>query len=201
MTLAELIDVTERFLSNSGVRTDESKWDEPYIVNLINRYRGMAITQSFAANKNINPLWIQRYDLVYEEDAQEDACLVKFNMPSVMMLGNTQTGLIYFGNVNGICPFRFVKTRMELAMYNSHRYNNKTKTIRAIYVEGALEVRNDQMLQNAFIEGVFNIPSDLPTFNVNKDQYPISEDLIPLMHQLMYKNEGQFLSLKKPEIN
>ncbi len=196
MTLIELIDVTERFLSNNGVMTDESKWDALYIENLINRYRGMAIVQYYAQTKNINPLWTQRYDLVYEKDLQEDSCLVKFKVSAPLMISDTQTGMIYFGNNSGVCPFRTVKTRSELSMYNGHRYTNRGKIIRGLYTEGLLEVRNDVMLENAFVDWVFNIPTSLPTFNKKYDQYPISEDIIPIMHKLMYENEGRFLNLK-----
>ncbi len=201
MTLVELVDVTERFLSNTGVATDESKWDALYLENLIHRYSRMAITQYYAQAKNINPIWAQRFDLVYDKDFQEGDCLVKFKVPSILILGNTQTGLIYFGNRTGICTFRFVKTRAELAMYGGHRFTNRSKIIRALYTEGVLEERNDTMLQNAFVDMVGLNPTDFPTFNRKSSQYPISEDLIPLMHQLMWKNEGQLLSLRPVDGN
>lgn len=196
MTLKNLVDVTQRFLSNSGIMTDESKWDPLYIENLIHRYRGMAIVQAYSQTKSISPSWIQRYDLVYSEPLQESNILVEFKMPPVMILSNTQTGLIYFGGTKGVCPFRFVRTRSELSMYAAHRATSKSKYIRALYIDDHLEVRNDTMLENAFVEGVFQNPTDLPTFNRQIDNYPLDEALIPLMHDLMYKTEGRFLSIK-----
>jgi len=201
MTLKDLIDVTERFLSNSGIKTDESKWDALYVENLIHRYRGMAIVQVYAQTKNINPLWIQNCPLEYQEDLQESNCMVRFPMPAPMILSNTQTGLIYFGNKNGVCAFRSVKTRAELAMYNGHRFTNRGKYIRGLYIDGGLEVRNDVMLEFPYVDAIFNVPTEVPTFNRQYDNYPIDEASIPLMHQLMYKNEGQFLSLKPVDGN
>ncbi len=180
MTPLELIDRTERFLSNSGIMTDESKWDSLYILSLIDTYSRLAIKNDYAQTKKNN---------------QPTNCAVFFSAPPFLILSNEDSG-IYIGSEFGACQYRVVKSRGDLANALAHKSTNKSHQMRVLITGTEIEIYGNQMLKEGMIEGVALFPSKLPTFNIKYDQYPINEDLIPAMNQLMYKNEGQYLSLK-----
>lgn len=199
MTLPEYIDSTERFLSNSGIMTDESKWDSLYITSLIDKYSRMAIKQDYSQNKRLNPLWLNKYDLEFKKDAQIDNCMVTFIIPPLMILSPLNSGF-YIGSATGACQYRIVKSRGDLANALAHKSTNKLHQMRVLITGNETEIYGNQMIEGGMVEGIFLTPSKLPTFNTQKDQYPFNDDLIPLMNQLMYKNEGQYLSLKPVDV-
>lgn len=198
MTTFELIDENERFLSNSGIMTDESKWDSLFILALTDKYSRMAIKQDYAQNRRLNPLWLNKYDLEFSKDAQTSDCVVTFSIPPLMILSDTNSGF-YIGSKVGACPYRIVKSRGDLANALAHKSTNKPHQLRVLITGTDTEIYGNPV-EGGMVEGIFLNPTRLPTFNLKTDQYPLNDDLIPLMQQLMYKYEGQFLSLKPVDV-
>lgn len=190
MTQRELKEVIQR-LPSGGIMTDSNRYDDAYIIALMNTYRGLVLKTVYQKDKRINPVCYQKYYPRYESDLQDTACHVKFRMPEVICMDEHSDGLRFMGSIDGDVSFRRVHSRAKLAIYNSHKImnvNNK-RAISVLYDgnDQILEVYGNKDLKEMMVEGIFVNPNDIPTYNALLDQYPFSEDYVPLLQNMILR--------------
>lgn len=175
---------------SGGVMIDDTKYDLPYIEYLIHQYRARAIFQSWLTTKRINPLWTQQFIATYDENAQDVPGAVVFNCPAPISLDSMMDGFLYIGKVDGNCAYTKVVSRAEMANQNLHRYSKCVPgNEKALWSDGRIEVYGNTMLKELRVDGILENPELVPTYNKNFDQYPISNDILVIMKDLLMKEQ------------
>jgi hypothetical protein len=175
-------------LFDGGLVTDESILENPFLADRIDTHRLMAMRVVFGQTKHVHPMWIQTYKPVFSEVLQEDEnCFVKFNCPVVVTFSDLVTGLQYIGPYSGMCSLRTLRHRGDLVSHLRNPAVKKRKVI--LFTPPFCELHGQgDITEELRIEAVFEKPSQVPTFNRYKSDYPITEDLLPLMFDLWKKD-------------
>ena len=166
-------------LIQGGISTSETKFDIPYLYQVIHETRAAILKATFTKERRIQSTWTQIYIPDFNADLQDDKCVVKFEVPAPIALDNKTDGFLYVGTLQKNCAFRKVVSRAELANINKHRTGKKA--IKYLYSEGIMEVYADPMIKEMMIDGVFANPALLPTYNINFSLYPIDGASLALL--------------------
>lgn len=190
MILQEII---ERLVSNAqgGLFSDETRFNEATLTTLINTARAQTIQAIYFKNKRINPACYQTHFPSYDADLQvDDPCLVKFKCPSVINLDSNSDGFRFVGQVDGVRGFRRVVSRAQLATYNQHPFMKVQggRYIAALWSapDGVWEIYNSS-LKYLRVEGIFANPLEIPTYNKDIDDYPVSVEMLPMIEDFIFK--------------
>jgi hypothetical protein len=166
----------------SGFLTDESRLDRPYLYSLIHTAAAQAKQISFQRTKRIESSWMFPYFPEFNEAAQIGDCYYKFKLPQIVPLDGRQTGLGYIGSIDCNTLYRTVENRAKFAAMQMHRImKNRRNTV--LIENGSIEIYGSA--KEARIDGCWFDVTTLPNFNINKDDYPISANLIPEIERLI----------------
>lgn len=199
MTLKELTSQVIRMVSG-GILTDESKYDFLDIEADIHYARANVIKDFYSKNKRVSGEWIQTFNAVFDVTSQESNNFVRFVVPRAIPLDVFRDGFLYVGDTNGNVAYRRVNSRAELANFNLHRITKiNNNTPKFIYSEGVIELYGNTMIKELRIDGIFANPSEIPTYNQDIDNYPLSEDLISPLKDFLLKTSLSIEAQKKPD--
>ena len=197
MTQPEIIERLSR-LPEGGIITNTNRFDVGYMGSLLDTYRIKAIIASYngdkstGRNKRINPQCLQKYYPLYEADLQSNELgYVLFRCPEVASISSNMDGHQYIGSRDSSCDFRRIVSRGQLATLNKHKITNvyNGTGMSVLFDAGMLEVYGNKMVREIMTESIFTQPLLLPTYNVAKDNYPISEDLIPAIESMILRDQ------------
>ena len=178
-------------LMEGGIKTTNSRLDDGYVYAIINDARAHVLRQDFIKSKRWSSQAVQTFYPEYESYYQNSVCYTRFRLPTAFIQGNSaQDGLVYFGSdtieILRSQNFDRIKNRAE---FNDFLNNSRTNdfSIPAILIEGlvATVMTKENMAENLMVVGVLDNPLALSTYNIDKDQYPISEDLIPMLYDVI----------------
>ena len=190
MKLPILVDLAQRDESG-GIRTEENRWDDEYIINVINIARGELAHIVYngdryrAANKRLNPTWYQKVWLYKDENLQDDPCMVKFKCPPMITLDRDSDGARFIGTQAGSCEFKRIKNRNEIAQIRKHKVMNSIfeRGINVLY-DGDLqiwEVYTKTLLERMLVEALIQDPRSVSSYNIDEDEYPVPDDYVPML--------------------
>lgn len=170
--------------AQGGIFAEQSKFQIPFIYDLIHQYRQVVMRIAYSKTGRINPLWLNQYIPEYSEDIQESKLFVKFECPAPVILDDQTDGFLYIGTLDKNINFKKAQSRAELAMYNQHR---ATKSgIKTIWSDGYIEVWGNPLEKEIRIDGVFANPTLLPEYNIDFSEYPLGGDDIMAMKKLIF---------------
>jgi len=190
-TLKQYTEALERAVTG-GVKSDESKFDFGYLSDLAHKGRAVVARNDFTQYRRWNPSLIQYYYPVYSTYFQSGTCMSRFKIPTGFISADgMRTGCTYVGSSNdmeGANPlkaqnFRIIKYRAELNDFLNHPLMTPASgNYIGVLIEGlVVEVYGSSVIKNLAIGGVWDDPTKMPDYNIDKDQYPISEDLLELV--------------------
>lgn len=179
--------------AQGAVFTEQSKFQIPYIYDLIHQYRNVILRTTYEKTGRVHPLWLQQYFPEFSKDLQESELYVKFECPPPVVLDDQTDGFLYIGTLDKSCNFRKNQNRAELAMYQNHRVTKvRTKgKIKTIWSDGYLEVWGNPLQKEIRIDGVFMNPTLLPDYNMEVSEYPISGDDLTQLKQLIFNSQTE----------
>lgn len=190
MTYKQIVD---RLTANvqAAIKTDETRFGREFVVSHINSARASAIQQFWQRNRKINPQWLQDYDLEYSQDLQEDVssnCVTKYYVPSWISLDGRTDGMVFVGNAANK-NFRIFNTRAELAAYlNIPKQSPYTGRFVGVLREGGMiELHYSNKIKSGRILMLYNNPLDCPSYNIDSDPYPVTEDLVIQIEDVLIK--------------
>lgn len=194
MTLPEHREKVVRLISG-GILTDENVYDDLYIDSIINDGRAYVLRQDYIKNKRWSPSATQVFYPEYEEYYQNTVRTTRFNIPTSFIQANSSSsGLVYFGSstdeVFKVNNFWTIKSDNELSDFlNSERMSPATGKYIGVMFQGLTVkvVSKESMVKYPKMVAVFDTPSALPDYNVQKDQYPLSGDLSDVMYDIIEK--------------
>lgn len=203
MRIKEIIERIQR-LPDGGIITDENRWDEDFLESIINTFRLVVIRDSYNKNnKRINPSCYQKYYCVYDADIQEDG-MIKFFHPPVTSMDGFSDGFRYIGSSEGSEDFRRITSRAKLSLYNNHKVMSvKSGRNTTVLYDGNseyLEVYGNQLIRECLTESILLNPMDSQYYNKKTDQYPIGDDMIPMLEDYIFRAQTSIESSRNPDV-
>lgn len=199
MTLAEFRSQVIR-MPGGGILTDDTRFDFLDIDAEIHFARAVVIPSFYAKTKRISGEWLQTFTATYNANIQESDEYVIFDVPRGIPLDVMRDGYLYIGDTVGDTAYRRVNNLAELATYNQHRItrinNNRPKVL---YSENKMRVYGNTMIKELMIDGIFANPTEILTYNVDFDNYPISEDLIQPIRDYLWQKSLAIEQSKLPD--
>jgi len=192
-----LIEIRDDIIAtpSGGVMIDNTKYSLDYIEYLIHQYRARAIFISWSTTKRINPLWTQQFIATYDESLQDSKKYVLFKCPPPISMDSMMDGFLYIGEQDGNCAYRKVVSRADLANRNAHRYSScEPGKMSVLWSDGMFEVYGNTMLKQLRVDGVFEDPTQIPTYNKEIDQYPVSNDILIILKDMLMKEQVQIMT-------
>ncbi len=188
-------------LVSGGILTDEGRYDFSDIEDKIHYGRAFVISQDFKETKRIASSWLQPYTAIYDKDMQDTTKFIRFKVPNVIQLDNYRDGFIYVGANNSTINWRRINNRAELANFNANRITKQRNgVVKYLYEDGFIEVYGDNEIRKIRIDGIFQIPTEIPSFNQDIDPYPLGEKLIGALKDYLLKTTLLPEQQKLPDI-
>ena len=194
MLLDNIIDIVQRD-ENGGIRTEENRWDELYVISIINIVRADLAkviyngNRQLAANDRLNPKWYQKVWLEFDEQLQDDPCCIKFKSIAPLSVSKQNDGFRFVGTQEGSQEFSRLRNRSYLAQVRSQKFMLQVlKSETAALYDGFLntwEIYTNLLLEKLMVEGLFADPLAVPSYSREEDDYPIPDDNLPMLFDLV----------------
>lgn len=196
MKLKGIVEEVQRAFGGNVAGAD-SKFTGDYMFQKIDEYSAAAISLSYTgsqrlgANKNIGAKTWLEFPLTLNPSLQETgSCYVVFECPEMIMINSTRSGFSFMGDKKTMTPFSEVLDPTKFAGLS------RIKNLEGIYFNqtgNLVRVIGDRDVNQAWVIGRPIRPTELAVtyYNPLVDEYPLPDDLIPLMIQLMKQGEFQ----------
>lgn len=198
MKIHQIADLLIRSVSSAQNGID-NRYDPEYVESLIPGLAGKAYIISYngdkytAASRRISGDWILPTTLTYDSTIQvANADFVRFALASPpVRINQITSGLVYVGQKDLSIQFKEMYNRGDVANAIKRGFLNDGKDIVFILKSGEfIDVFSNPMIKEVDIDIVAQNPTLFSTFNEVTDEYPISEDMIPIMERMFQESNG-----------
>lgn len=206
MKLNDIVDVITRDVSGAK-NSSANRHDPAYLKQTIHSYRARLAERDYKSTGFINPIYLQNFYLQFDKTFQatipQGNKFILYKLPRTITMVK-KDGIEYIGGISCSSPWRYLKSRSEMATLNSNWFtaiSNHQKEIYALYDAGnsRLEIYNGQTVQEGLVMALFADPTEVNTYNVDVDQYPIAEDSISELREMIYMDITDKTKSTKPE--
>jgi hypothetical protein len=183
MTLPEIYERIAA-LPTGGYITVDSRLNKGYVYSLIHSARAFIVGERWKQFGKIPPIYYQPFTPEYNGYSQDSGmCYTKFyNVPDIIALDGRSSGLGFVGGEGTICQFREISSRSAWASFKAHRTASHTDKAYVLFSQsGECEVWSKQPIENMTFNAIFSDPTQVNTFNVDFDSYPMDVSDIPKM--------------------
>jgi len=187
MILRNIVDTLIRSVSG-GENSIDNKYSPTYVEALVPQLRNEAIILDYygsrnrAASRRLDYACYQTID-VNVNTPVEGRDYVTFTVPKTIGVGRLIDGSVYVGKQNDSVTFSRLLNRSDVAMMKARGLLNGDN-IAYIRNPTEIEVYGNNALGELQERGIYVNPLDVPNFNVETDDYPISENILLLMTDL-----------------
>ncbi len=201
MRLDQIVELVSR-IPEGGVINSNDRWDMGYMHKLVGEYRARMCQLVYNTNKRLHPAWYQKHWPEYEPYLQDnDGCSVKFRHPEIVMLDDRSDGFRYIGGTDCASNFARIASRAWVSTFNDNRVTkvNANRRTSVLYDGSAeiLEIYGDPEIEDILTESIVSNPMKIPTFNFGVDQYPVPENLVPEIVNMIF-NDNISTELRMP---
>jgi len=191
MVLAE---ITERIIRSvfGGKAKNETQVDYAYIESKVPKWRQQAISVVFngsreqAANEFIPPQWLQSFTIAVpasENGAGNLNAYITIDCPAPIRLNIKGDGFNFVGDATASIGFIHVQSPSYASDLTKRGDLNKD-TIGYVVVGDKMRLYGNKQLESVDFDAVLSEPLDDPDFNIDTDDYPVSEDVISVMERI-----------------
>lgn len=170
-----------------------SKVQPLYIEQLIRECGPQALliyyngSRNQGANYRIPGDFIQRFELeIVPSQQNSDVDWIEVECPALVNINTRTDGLIYAGNFYDTRNFDKAMNREDVSNMMQRGYGKDGKNIIVCYEETKLLIWGNKQLKKLRVGAVLQNPDECPGFNIVTDKWPISNDVIPIMEQLIW---------------
>jgi hypothetical protein len=196
MTHKELVDLLTGNVQ-AAVKTQDSRFSWEFVSQHAATARSFAIKDFWIRHKRINPNWLQDIDLYYNENIQDDVdsrnCTVRYTIPPYNTLDGKADGFTFVGNYKGK-PFVTFNSIQEYSSKSTIPYMDASKgfIVAVIKNAGYVDVKWKARITSGLkVKALLSDPTDSPRFNIDTDNYPVTQDLLPMMEDFLMKKMSQ----------
>jgi hypothetical protein len=188
-----LAEITERLVRKVfGGKASNEGVDYAYIESMVPKWRQRAIllayngSREYAANMYIAPEWVQIFTVdipAAQRLPSNTNVFLAVTVPPLLRLKTQMDGLIFFGDEEGMVNFRRIKSTAYAADLQ-RRGDLSENAIGYVKVDNSIYIFGNKQLESATANAVLADPMDCPDFNIDEDDYPVSEDVIEIMERV-----------------
>jgi len=175
-----------------GVFSDESRFDRGTMIGILDAGRGYGLSEIYKSNTRVHENFIQRVYPEYKEALQQDDCITIFEIPRTVPINTRMDGLLHVGPRDGHGGgFTKIRTRGQLSSRRRHRVHELAMSLRTHYLNdttrGYLEIYkpDNKKIKHILVEGIFQHPTEIPGFNLEEDEYPITMDALKRVEDMV----------------
>lgn len=194
MTLPQIKEKVERMLTG-GIKSSESRWDAQFLYNEIHNARAVILRNDYIKNKRWSPQAIQPYYPEYDIDFQDSLCYTRFELPTGFIQADARhDGLVYFGSSSNKImttrAFSRIKSRVELSDFLRNKITSPASGLYVgVLIEGDLAtIVSKDIIKYPYVSGVWDNPTLLLDYSLERDHYPMSSDMINIMATYIYES-------------
>lgn len=167
---------------------------------IIMKYNG---SRTMAASKRIDPACVSKPFKISIDNSLQDSSLdyLIFECPRFININDKVSGDIYVGAKNKTQGFSRVSSRGEIDVLKKRGYLNNGKNILYQPIDTELHVFGNKMLKELWVEGMLANPQDATDFDVENDDYPMSEDIFSIVMDLFKMKLNITLNQAQDNIN
>lgn len=198
--LRQVADILIRSVSG-GVNTSDSKYDPEYVEALIPQLREKAMKIEYFGDRNnagtgrLDYSWFQNVTVPVNDSQVEGADYIKFVFPKPVSLGRKVNGLVYIGQKLNSVEFKQFLNRSDVANMKIRGIFDGT-VIGYIWESYNLVVFGNNMLEEVDGWVIAANPQSVSGFNIEVDDYPVSDSLIRIMSDLFKIDQN--VNIQKP---
>jgi hypothetical protein len=203
MKLLGIVEEIQRAFGGGKAPADSKFNDRDYLFQKIDEYSALAIALNynggkipnsdtvFKGNQHIGAKTWMKFPLTLNPSIQDaGACYVNFDCPEMIMINSEKSGFSFVGDQLTMTQFS------EMLDPTAFASLTRVKNIEGIYfnqVGDILRVIGDRDVNQAYVIGRPIKPTQLAVtyYNPLTDEYPLPDDLIPMMIQIMKSREFQ----------
>lgn len=194
MTKDEILD---RMLSykGGGAVTDEAVPNKQYYESVLESLRETAIREEYRRDGVVSSVNYQSHYLVFEGDINEDNCdFYDFYVPQVIRVDDSIGSFGYVGSEDGRNSWSFYESIERYSNLSTHTMlaPKLRRSVVAYYDKNQSLIRVMQPVMRGMVTAMFKRPEDVPTFNVEVDDYPMSGKAIEIMMEIVVNGTIQY---------
>lgn len=171
-----------RALPDGGYLSPDNRLQDEFLDMLIHSARATVIRNQYLKYRRIGPQWLQYHSPEYSKIFQDgNLCHVRFSIPQVIALDGRADGVSFIGQDNNNCTYRQVNNRSAFSAMMKDRIMNPQSGRKpyALFSGNEVELYGSVLITTPpRIEAIWAIPTEVSTYNVLTDDYPIEESLI-----------------------
>ena len=190
MTQREIVSLVLSRIAG-GIETDERTSAYKKIVAIINVSRGAILPEVSKKSFRSVSSWQQVYEPVFDPDLQETPEFTVFYFPDLIRLDSIFDGNFFIGSRLCSDQFRALKSRGEYYGMKKHRTqaNSLSRYFYYLIQNQRIEIYHPTSTrpEKFRAESIFFDPTQVPSFNVDVDDYPMDQDSIPMMLDFIKK--------------
>lgn len=204
-----LDEITERIVRacQGGKAKDETEIDFEYVESKVPKWRQSAISILYngsreqAANSYISPDWYQTVTIsIPNNQSNNSKSYITATVPSVVRINSNTDGFVFVGDDDDTVNF----IRISSPSYASDLMSRGDLTEEVIgFIVLGTDIRfyGNKQLENFTIQAILSNPLDDPNFDIDNDQYPVSEDVISVMERIAMQELLQEQNITEDLIN
>lgn len=181
MTLPELYERVAS-LPSGGYITVDTRLNKKYMYSLIHSGRAFIVGERWKIQGKVPPIYYQPFKPTFSSVSQvSGACYTKFyNVPDIIALDSRASGLGFIGGDGTMCQFREVSSRGAfVSMMNNRVIKNSKIPYVLMQGGGEIEIYHKTKVHDLHMEAIFSDPTEVDTYNIDKDSYPMDVGDIP----------------------
>jgi len=191
MNIREVTDILIRAVSGGNNPVD-SKWEAPAVEAMIPNLREKAMKMEYngsrtqAASKRIDYAWLNPQFTVQKNNSLQDKNkdYIVFEVPKPASINKLVDGFIYVGQDDDSISFKKMSSRESIAIAKQRGFLRNGKDIAYIWQQPYLEVYGNNALTEINVRMICSNPADAPNFDLDTDEYPITESVLFNMIEL-----------------
>ncbi len=204
-----LDEITERIVRScqGGKAKDETEIDFEYIESKIPKWRQAAMSILYngsreqAANSYISPDWYQTITIpIPSNQSNNNKSYITATVPKVIRINNNTDGFVFVGDDDDTVNF----IRISSPSYASDlmsRGDLSEDVIGFIVLGSDIRFYGNKQLENFTIQAILSNPLDDPNFDIDNDQYPVSEDVVSVIERIAMQELLQEQNIPEDLIN
>jgi hypothetical protein len=194
-------EIAERIINTVSVlKTNQDRWDEDFIISLVDSAAAWAKQEKFKKEKSIPEQWTYEYTLPYVQSEQDsESCYTTYWLPPFLTLPYGANGISSVRGKKG-APIRVYENSTTFENTRLLPLFNNKKPV--AFVEGNTLKTLNIDLGDVKVRGLFTRLLEDPNFNVDFDEFTITQDLLWLMSSYITAQVTDKMSIRPvPETN
>lgn len=204
-TLKTIIDDIMLILRQNNISESE-QLSEIQVESWIHQYRSILIKQDIDKNRDINPDYIQEISAIplnivdnygsTELDGGDKILVTSIEIPKSIDF-HFKSGIVSVSDLFGNEIQLMGEKRSNMQKYRKYTFYNYSAFRKGdkIYINGPGDI------QAVNIRGIFENPTDISSYDIENDIYPIPSSMIPVLKELIFSKEFKLNMVTDKENN